>query len=243
MTREIKRYVRRVMQYIPADRKTLRRIEEDLTESLTERMQNTPDMSPEDLMGDPEEVAREFAEGLQPDVPETGHASMGAFQSDYTSSVRLFGLPLVHIARRRNGLAVGWIAVGPLAFGFFALGGFSVGVFSFGGLGLGLLMAFGGLAASGGISIGGLALAGVAAFGGAAIASELAIGGFAQARVAVGDETHGLISLYEASGTGDYLLQVGSTTKEQLRSALDSGLLNRPSSYRDLLYSILQYFL
>lgn len=243
MTREAKRYVRRVMQYIPADRKTLRRIEEDLTESLTERMQNSPDFTPEDLMGDPEEVAREFTEGLHPDVSETGHGNPGTYLTDYKSSARLLGLPLVHIVRRRNGVAKGWIAVGPVALGFFALGGFSAGVFSFGGLGLGLLLAFGGLAASGGISFGGLALAGFAAFGGAAIASELAIGGLAYARIAVGDEAHGLISLYESTGTGDYLLHMGSATKSQLRSALDNGLLNTPSSYRNLLYSLLKHFL
>ena len=74
---------------------------------------------------------------------------------NYKSSIRLLGLPLVHVAIGPpegspgvRGIAKGWIAVGDIAFGIaFALGGLAVGGLSVGGLSVGVL-------AVGGLSIG-----------------------------------------------------------------------------------------
>lgn len=85
--------------------------------------------------------------------------------------------PLIDI--RVQGVARGFIAIGPRAIGVFALGGLAMGVvafggltagiFSFGGLALGLLLAFGGFSlAPLGIACGGFA-AGVFASGGVAL--------------------------------------------------------------------------
>lgn len=107
----------------------------------------------------------------------------------YTSSVSLFGLPLVDIQvsdpmenrkalpdQRQARVARGWIAIGDVAqglllaiggraFGTISIGGISTGLVSIGGVSLGL------------ISLGGLAL-GILAFGGAAIGYD-ACGGAA----------------------------------------------------------------
>ena len=105
---------------------------------------------------------------------------------NYKSSIRLLGLPLVHVAigppegsSGVRGIAKGWIAIGDIAFGVvFALGGLAVGGVSVGGLSVGVL-ALAGLSA--GIwSVGGLAL-GVFALGGGAIAVWAANGGLAVA--------------------------------------------------------------
>jgi hypothetical protein len=104
----------------------------------------------------------------------------------YKSSIRLLGMPLVHVAigppegsSGVRGIAKGWIAIGDIAFGVvFALGGLAVGGLSLGGLSVGVL-AFAGLSV--GIwSVGGLAL-GVFALGGGAIAVWAANGGLAVA--------------------------------------------------------------
>jgi len=104
---------------------------------------------------------------------------------NYKSSIRVLGLPLVHIAIGPpegspgvRGIAKGWIAVGDIAFGIvFALGGVAVGALSMGGVSLGVLAVGGvsiGILSAGGLSIGigvvgGLALLAFA-FGGGAIA-------------------------------------------------------------------------
>jgi len=105
----------------------------------------------------------------------------------YESGLRLFGLPLVHVAIGPSagqagvrGVAKGWIAIGDIAFGvLFALGGVAVGGLSVGGLAVGALSIAG---LSVGIwSIGGLAI-GVLSLGGAAVGLHAAEGGFALAR-------------------------------------------------------------
>lgn len=114
----------------------------------------------------------------------------------YTSSLRLLGLPLVHIARRSRfggpkarGVAIGWIAIGDVAFGVVAIGGVAIGGISIGGAAIGVL-SIGGLAlglgsiagvAAGLLAVGGIALAWSAAVGGVAIAHEFAMGGVALA--------------------------------------------------------------
>lgn len=113
----------------------------------------------------------------------------------YKSSVRLLGMPLVHVAigptegaSGVRGVAKGWIAIGDIAFGVvFALGGLAVGGLSLGGLSVGVL-AFAGLSVGiwsvGGLALGVFALGGGAigvwaANGGLAVASEYSLGGLA----------------------------------------------------------------
>lgn len=96
----------------------------------------------------------------------------------YTSPVRLFGLPLIHVALgpkhgERRGRARGIIAIGDIAVGGIAIGGFSRGVVALGGVALGLA------------SVGGLSIGLLTAFGG------LAIGGFVSGGCAVGGIAHG----------------------------------------------------
>ena len=118
---------------------------------------------------------------------------------EYRSSVRPFGLPLLHVAigpsadgRRRRGVATGWIAIGDVAIGVvFACGGLAIGGvtlaglalggLSIGGLALGLF-AQGGLAIAAVLAIGGAAFGWWAAVGGLAIAHDYALGGLASAR-------------------------------------------------------------
>ncbi|MEL6329841.1 MAG: hypothetical protein AAFR38_09280 [Planctomycetota bacterium] len=98
-----------------------------------------------------------------------------------TSKTMIFGMPLWQIAngpgadgkpgRARAFIAMGDDAMGVVAFGgvargVIALGGFSFGVFSFGGLTGGLLLANGGIAASGGFALGGVAVGGAVGLGG-----------------------------------------------------------------------------
>jgi hypothetical protein len=105
----------------------------------------------------------------------------------YESRLRLFGLPLIHVATGRmengrycRGIARGWIAIGDVAFGaLIAVGGVAVGTLSIGGAALGGVSLAG--LAVGGIAIGGLA-AGLIAAGGAAFGWVAAIGGLAVAR-------------------------------------------------------------
>ncbi len=105
---------------------------------------------------------------------------------NYKSSIRLLGLPLVHVAHGPPegspggpGIAKGWIAVGDIAFGIvFALGGLAVGALSVGGVSVGVL-SVGGLS-TGILTFGGLALAAFA-LGSGAIAVWAANGGLAGA--------------------------------------------------------------
>lgn len=105
----------------------------------------------------------------------------------YTSSWKLFGLPLLSIARGPDparqeslGHAKGLIAFGDKATGAIAIGGVARGVVAIGGIGFGLITLAG-------VGLGGFAFAGVAvaqtAFGG------VAVGQYAQGGVAVGPHT------------------------------------------------------
>jgi hypothetical protein len=124
---------------------------------------------------------------------------------EYRSNVRLFGLPLVHVAiggsaPSRRGVATGWIAIGDVAigvlfafggaaFGSVSLGGFAFGLVPIGGLALGLL-ALGGVGI-GVIACGGAAFAAHLAVGGLAIARDYAMGGLARAQTVLGPTSSG----------------------------------------------------
>jgi len=105
----------------------------------------------------------------------------------YTSELRVFGLPFVHIAtgpheNERIGVARGVIAIGDVALGWIALGGTAIGGVALGGSAIGLV-ALGGFGL-GIIALGGLAI-GLAALGGGALGG-IALGGGAVGWVAQG---------------------------------------------------------
>jgi hypothetical protein len=124
---------------------------------------------------------------------------------EYRSSLRLLGLPLVHVAiggsgASRRGVATGWVAIGDVAIGVvFAFGGAAFGSISLGGFAFGLLPLGGlalGLIAVGGVGVGVIACGGAAfatylAIGGAALARDYAIGGLAWARTVLGATSSG----------------------------------------------------
>jgi len=130
---------------------------------------------------------------------------------NYKSSIRLLGLPLVHIAHGPPegspggpGIAKGWIAVGDIAFGIvFALGGLAVGALSMGGVSVGILAVGGlsiGILAVGGLSIGILAVGGLST-------GILAVGGLSTGILTVGGLTlaafvfcSGAIAVWAANG-------------------------------------------
>lgn len=139
---------------------------------------------------------------------------------EYRSRREIFGLPLIHInisysryygfrrIRRAKGIiAVGDIAIGLLALGPVALGGISIGLMSIGLAALGAIavggIALGGLAigllALGGLAIGGVTLGGasigVYSIGGAAFASKVAVGDVARAKLAIGNEPRGIMTV------------------------------------------------
>ena len=94
----------------------------------------------------------------------------------YVSPLRLFGLPLLHVAPA--GTAQGVVAIGvQQARGVVAIGGMAWGGLAFGGIAFGVV-------AIGGIAAGGVALGGVATGG-------VAIGGQALGFVAIGGNTMG----------------------------------------------------
>ena len=143
-------------------------------------------------------VRRACAQDVSEDEAGAVH-NRGATGYEYASSMRVLGLPLVHVVLGPRGeqsrsVAKGVIAVGDVAFGVvFALGGVAVGGISVGGLSLGIL-SIGGLAV-GGIAIGGIA-AGLVAVGGLAV-GMVAVGGGALGYYAVGG---GAIGVHAAGG-------------------------------------------
>ena len=116
--------------------------------------------------------------------PHCGYSRRGRLYGfEYKSKVRLFGMPLVHVAFGVNPatgaprVARGFIAVGNIAIGVVALGGVALGGIALGGVSLALLAALGGLAVGGLLALGGLAV-GTVAIGGLAV-GYYAMGGAA----------------------------------------------------------------
>lgn len=169
MNKEI--YVKKVLHYIKASRKTKRRIKDDLMAALYDLSDH---VSYENIVykhGEPEDMANDFMDNL--DQPNEYYGlTVGLSRSvrpyEFISKTKIFGLPLVHVntsGRYGVGVAKGVIAIGDAAFGLISIGGFSVGLISIGGISLGLASLggiAGGIWALGGISIGVTAIGGIA---------------------------------------------------------------------------------
>jgi hypothetical protein len=114
----------------------------------------------------------------------------GYWGYEYKSKLKLFGVPLVHVAQGvdsqtgRPRVAKGIIAIGNIAIGVIALGGVAFGGLALGGVAMGVI-AMAGLAV-GVAAVGGVALAIYLAIGGLAVSATYAIGGFAVAPHAIG---------------------------------------------------------
>ena len=119
-------------------------------------------------------------------VCRTCVARRALFGFEYRSRAAIGGWPLLHVCMgldpvtMRPRVAKGVIAIGNVAVGGVALAGLACGLITVGGVSLGLVFAFGGLAAGVGVSVGGLAIGSVAV-GGGAFGVAYAIGGAAYA--------------------------------------------------------------
>ena len=207
MKRTFSKYANQVVVQLPCNRKTKKRIREDIIEMLEERSEGSnweEEQDPEALLGNPSELAAEFMENLDT-------YGVSGVKSEWISDTMILGLPLYHIVAQHSRssligvnnqpvrIAKGIIAIGPVAVGGIAVGGVSAGIVSLGGISFGIL-SFGGLALGVLGALGGVAMANDMALGGIAIANNLAIGGLAIAKeVAIGGVTTAKLMLYSQS--------------------------------------------
>lgn len=184
------RYATQVVQNMNCDRKTKRRIREDILELLQDRYEESGNPDPSSLLGSPQEFALTMQEeiGLKPSSFQTRE-----------SVTEFLGLPLFMYSNDPNVTAKAWFAVGTKSMGVVSVGAFSVGVFSFGGFGFGIFT-IGGVAIGLISAIGGVAIAYNTAIGGVAVAMQLAMGGLAVAKeIAIGGMTTAKLMAYNQS--------------------------------------------
>lgn len=169
MTKE--KYINDVLNYVNVDRKTKKRIKEDLEMRIDDALDQDPYFDLVESMGKPVDLANEFMANMGIEqVQPLGRAR------EYVSKTKIFGIPLVHVnlsAGRGTAVAKGIVAIGDIAIGVVAMGGASFGVIALGGLSVGI-------AALGGVAIGGFVAGGVAlglyALGGVAVGLMKAFG-------------------------------------------------------------------
>lgn len=207
MNKEFENYVNKVLSYIGVRGRKAEQIREDIYASLVEKRSATGENDPYVLMGNPQDVADEFRENLGIEDKYCRYNCWGASNFEYISKRTVFGIPLVHVNGRSFGVAKGIIAIGTISVGVISIGAISAGLISVGALAFGLLMAFGGGAASGILSAGGFAVSIIVSIGGFAAAKCFAAGGFAAADIAVGGITKGIVGIFRESGTGTYLFR------------------------------------
>lgn len=222
MNRDFETYIDKVIERIGVAGKKARQIREDLYISLMEKEKSTGNTSPYDLMGDPEDVAEEFIENMdiKDNRSNNNYFYYGkAFNYEYISKKKIFGVPLVHINCKPFGVAKGIIAIGFMSIGVLSIGCISLGIiglgavalsllFSAGGIGASLGIACGGVAISGLASFGGVAISGCISFGGAAVSKYLSCGGYARADIAIGGVAKGIVTVYRQSGSGRYTFKI-----------------------------------
>lgn len=202
-------YINRVLSYIECDGKTRKRLKEDLSLSIDNRLDMAADADLVEMLGSPEAMANEMIDN---------HSLRRAQGFEYISEKTLFGLPLVHISTRPRGIAKGVFAIGIKSIGIFSIGVLSLGIFSTGVLTVGLLTAFGSLALSGLFSFGAIAVSLYLAFGAIAV-GKIALGALAFGSVAVGDVAYGSLAIFRSSGSGDVLFE-SSKNHDLIRAAV-----------------------
>lgn len=233
------KYASKVVSLIPVNQKYKNRIKEDIINRL-EEFHGVED--PVSILGEPENVAKEFIENIDPSElkPMQSTRRRSSIHYSYRSDKTFMGLPIIDIQLGSFKLAKGVIAIGDFAVGLVAIGAVSAGLISIGALGLGvaalggaaisLICSLGGLAVSGLFSFGGIAVAYSVAVGGAAFAHTLAIGGYASATdIAMGDIAHGKLALFKKDYKGDIGIEYFSTSLELFKAQVAELYPNLPN--------------
>ena len=84
------KYVDEVLRHINVDRKTRKRIKEDLLNRIDEAKDHDPYFDPYVSMGTPEEVANEFKENLDAMYPDITIRYISTTPYEYKSEIKLF---------------------------------------------------------------------------------------------------------------------------------------------------------
>ncbi|MCT4598978.1 MAG: hypothetical protein N4A50_14005 [Vallitalea sp.] len=235
MNKTYKKYINKVVSKINCSKKDRNRIREDLDIIINEKAIQLNETNPYILLGNPDDVAKEFAENMGVKLfSHNGYVSKTKIlgipliqvnnhidnkYTEYKSQKKIMGIPLIHINRKPYGVAKGIIAIGNISIGIISFGGISIGVISIGGVSLAILLGLGGVAISLVSAIGGLAIAGLVAIGGqaisnyisiggSAISKEFAFGGYARAKIALGKDINAKVGFYKESGTGEFVKKV-----------------------------------
>ncbi len=222
-------YTKKVLSYIDCSSKTRKLINEDLYSNLLIRSEETGENDPVKLMGKPEKVAMEFIENMELE------RSKGF---EYISGLSVFGIPLLHINIKRGGIAKGIIAIGNIALGLIALGNISIGLISIGAVSLAIFLSIGAFALSIGLSIGAFAASYFFSIGAAAFANDFAIGAYADAKIAMGEVTKGVVSIYKDHGAGEVLIKLPAS-KEVIIDAIKNVYPDINNIFYKLFISIL----
>lgn len=220
------KYARNVASMIPVKSSYKRRIIEDILSQLEDHQGVG---KPEEIMGSPQEVAKEFIDNI--DSSEIISTSYKRIVRQYQSQSTLLGIPIISINCGSNGVAKGIIAIGDYAVGIVSIGGASLGILSIGGLSAGifsigggaiaLLAAVGGVAISSLFSVGGCAIAYEIAIGGLAVANTFACGALAHSNlIAMGDSTKGIINFYKTRFEGDIAFKWGQISYSHFKSEI-----------------------
>ena len=216
----IDKYLDEVISYIDCSDKEAKDIKSNLRKTLENLRDKNMNFDPYTDFGKPHLIAKRIKkEYLQENYP---------YKFEYKSKKELFGLPLVHINKRRGGIAKGIIAIGTISIGIISIGALPIGLISVGGLSIGLVfsiggIAFGGLFGIGGVAIsllfaiGGFAISLFTALGGFALSNNFAVGGFAKAKeVALGGVANGRIAIFNQSGSGEFLFPTTQYCEEEI---------------------------
>ncbi|MCD5414440.1 MAG: hypothetical protein LR001_05490 [Clostridiales bacterium] len=192
MNRSYSKYINKVLKRINCSSEYKTRIREDLNIILHEKSIKLRETDPYKLLGNPGDVAVEFAENMGVDlfskyayVSETTFLGMPLIRVvdgkhryiEYKSKKEFMGFPLVHVNNKPYGVAKGIIAVGSISIGVISVGGISFGLISLGGISFAILLGMGGVALSLIAAIGGATIGGFFAFGGLAMSNYISIGG------------------------------------------------------------------
>ncbi len=216
----IDKYLDEVVSYIDCTENEANDIKSKMKKTLENIRDKNMNFDPYRDFGKPHLIAKRIQrEYLQENYPN---------KFEYKSKKELFGLPLVHINKRRGGIAKGIIAIGTISFGFISIGALPIGVISIGGFSVGLLFSLGGISFGGLLGIGGLAISflfaigGFAvsiftAMGGFALSNNFALGGFAKAKeIALGGIAEGRIAIFSQSGSGEFLFPTAQFCEEEI---------------------------
>lgn len=210
--RTYSRYVSKVLSNIECSSQLRKRLKEDLLSDLYNRSEVEGITDPDKLMGSPKDVALEII---------GNHNLKLSSGYEYISETTLFGLPLVHISTKQQGVAVGIIAVGIKSVGLFSCGILSLGLVSIGVVTAGLLLAIGTVTLSALLSMGAVAISGAMSLGAIAISKNISIGAIAVGKIAIGVRAYGELAIFSEFGRGDTIINM-KTQRDLIEPAIRS---------------------